>query len=35
MLNFMNELLVVLSIFIQFSIMNGILIYKKDSKNEK
>ncbi|MBH7417156.1 sensor histidine kinase [Clostridioides difficile] len=36
MLNFMTELLVVLSIFIQFSIMNGILIYKKDSKkNEK
>ncbi|EGT3785551.1 TPA: sensor histidine kinase [Clostridioides difficile] len=36
MLNFMIELLVVLSIFIQFSIMNGILIYKKDSKkNEK
>ncbi|HBF8534683.1 TPA: GHKL domain-containing protein [Clostridioides difficile] len=36
MLNFMNELLVVLSIFIQFSIMNGILIYKKYSKkNEK
>ncbi|WP_236878169.1 ATP-binding protein [Clostridioides difficile] len=32
----MTELLVVLSIFIQFSIMNGILIYKKDSKkNEK
>lgn len=36
MLNFMTELLAVLSIFIQFSIMNGILIYKKDSKkNEK
>lgn len=36
MLNFMTELLVVLSIFIQFFIMNGILIYKKDSKkNEK
>ncbi|MFQ4440860.1 histidine kinase [Clostridioides difficile] len=36
MLNFMTELLVVLSIFIQFSIMNGILIYKKYSKkNEK
>lgn len=36
MLNFMTELLVILSIFIQFSIMNGILIYKKDSKkNEK
>ncbi|MCC0629029.1 MULTISPECIES: ATP-binding protein [unclassified Clostridioides] len=36
MLNFMTELLVVLSIFIQFSIMKGILIYKKDDeKNEK